>query len=820
VNDVSPLPRRTDSAAEPGACLHCGTPTSSDFCCAGCSAVYALLRSSGLDDYYALRNRLGDAGQPVSATAGDFADFDAATFQALYCRDETGVRRSAEFALSGLHCAACVWLVERLPRLVPAVEEARVDFARSRVRVVWRADEAPLSDVARGLADLGYEPSAPRGAAQDAALRRELRGLLIRLGVAGACAGNVMLVSFALYSGAASGMDPGMRRFFELGSLALSLPALVAGSVFFRGAWASLRARTVHMDLPIAIGIAVGFGWGAWGILTGFHAAYFDSITTLIFLLLIGRYLQRRHQLGAAEAAELLHSVTPAWTRLARGSGAERSFERVAAETVVIGDVVEVRSGEVVPIDGVVVSGTSAVDMSLLSGESEPVEVTAGSPLQAGCVNRGASLQVRAECTRDASRIAVFLRAAERSLLERTPLTTTADRVARVFTLFVLSAAVTTIAYWWTSGSARALENGLALLIVSCPCALAMATPLALDVATRQAARAKIIFFRGQALEQLAVPSVVVLDKTGTLTEGCLGLTRWDGDVGLEDAVRALEAVSEHPVARALRPLPERDAVAVDRPREEMGQGVLGSYSGKTLVVGSERFVLGHLKQGATSPNWRREGPHGASPLFVVWGGELRAIAWLVDRLRPNVAAALGRLRELGHELVVLSGDHPDVVRTVADELTVQYGQGPLFFQVEGGTPPDGKSEFVARLRAAGRAVIMVGDGVNDAGALASANVGVAVRGAAEASRLSADVFLAAGGVGDLAQLMTGARRCLRTIQRGMAFSLVYNAIGIGLAVAGRLNPLIAAVLMPLSSLTVVTHAYRSTMFTSRSSQP
>lgn len=838
---VAPPARSTLAAAWTAtpavACDHCQSEVPAalraangpSFCCAGCRGAYELLHAAGLDDYYGYRARTGGESTRVAPPSGDLAELDAPGYAELYCRRTPEGLAASDLALSGLHCAACVWLLERLPRVAPGVAQARVDFARSSLEVEWDPARTSLSAIARAVARLGYTPSPPRGRAGEQARRAELRGLLIRIGIAGAIAGNVMLMAFALYSGqwgsrVGGAMDAETRRFFEWGSLLASLPSLAAGSLFFRGAWAALRTRTAHMDLPIALGIAAAFGSGAYHTISGSGQSYFDTITVLIFLLLVGRYLQRKHQLAEASAAELIHSVMPAFSRVITDVDGEPRAERVAAESVQVGAVVEVLSGEVVPVDGTVVRGESRLDLSLMTGESMPATVRIGSAAPAGATNLGAPLWLRAERAGHETRVAQLLGAVERATLVRTPIATEANRIAGVFTWTVLATAVLTAALWWTRGPSAALDHALALLIVACPCALAMATPLALSAAAAAAARAHLLFFDMRAVEALARPATVLLDKTGTLTEGRLTLRVVYGDPSAWRIAAAAEAGSSHPVARALEQyVAELDPEPGPAPmpvllEETAGCGVRADHQGEPLLVGSERFVLAHATLDAEARACLRELPRGASPLYVALAGRVVAIGGITDPIRAGVAPALLALRAAGHRLSLVSGDHPDVVRAVADDLAEQCGDPALFDDVAGGVTPEGKLARVTALqRAAGeprvRGVIMVGDGVNDAGALAAADVGIAVRGASEASRLAADVFLGAGGVTDLLRLTTGSRRVLRTIRRGMLFSLAYNVVGIGLAVTGLLSPLGAAILMPLSSLTVVSNAYRSRSF-------
>ncbi|HXS19434.1 MAG TPA: heavy metal translocating P-type ATPase metal-binding domain-containing protein, partial [Polyangiaceae bacterium] len=545
-------------------CTHCGAPVppvrfaahqAEQFCCAGCDTVYHVLQGSGLSEYYAYRERLGEPSRPVLvAQDTNFAEFDAASYQQLYCRTAADGRCATSFLLEGVHCAACVWLVERVGRLEPAVIEARLDIAQARVDVTFDPTRAKLSGVARALARLGYTPRPFRAREAQAARQRELRGLLLRMGVAGACAGNVMLMAFALYSGEfgfeeAGTMDHATRRFFELGSLVVSLPSLWAGGLFFRGAWGALRTRSPHMDLPIAIGILGAFSWGTYGALTGLGHLYFDSITALVFLLLVGRYIQRRHQMAFSEAAELVHAVLPSTALRVDLDGSEREVSR---DEIAPGIRVLVRPGMLIPVDGVIMSGTSHLDKSLLSGESRPVPVTEGDLVEAGAVNQEQTLVVEATAHGTQARVAKLMHEVERALSTKTPLTGQADRIAGVFTLCVLGLALLVGALWWSRGPEHAVEQALSVLIVACPCALGMATPLSLSAAVRKAARVRQLIFAPEALERLGRPCELVFDKTGTLTWGQLRVLGYDGEPSILGAVKAIEYQARHPVARAL----------------------------------------------------------------------------------------------------------------------------------------------------------------------------------------------------------------------------------------------------------------------------
>lgn len=824
----------TGAHASLATCSHCGLPVpgalfvaeaSENFCCAGCATVYGILTSSGLTEYYSFRERLGEKGRHIAAIDLETSEFDSPAFKSLYCQELDNGTLRTELVLEGIHCAACVWLVERVARLEPAVHSARCDMSRSVVEIAWDPRQAPLSQVARALSRMGYRARPSRGQEAQKSRKRELRALLVRIGVAGATAGNVMLMAFALYSGAvgldeAGTMAPETSRFFARASLLVSLPALWAGSLFFRGAWASLRTRTAHMDLPITIGILVAFVWGATNAISGHGEIYFDTITALIFFLLIGRYITRRQQMVVSDAAELFHAVVPGMATLVDANG-ERLL--VAAADLAPNSQVWVCSGEVIPVDGVIVEGKSALDKSLLSGESRPITVQVGDVVEAGALNLGAPLTIEVKSSGSQTRVAALMSQVETALSTRTPLVHLADRLAGVFTIAVIVIALGVGLFFSRFSVETGVERALALLIVACPCALGLATPLSLSVAVRRAARAKQLIFSPAVLEQLAQKTELILDKTGTLTEGRLEVLAMAGDESLLPIVQIMERDARHPVGRAIVEFAKKrgaspyNFASVHSIQETLGAGLEGRYGQHQIRVGSVAYVTEKARLSEEMSAVLNNEPDSRSPVLVGVDEQVRALFWVGDRLRNDALSSLLRLRAEGHRLHLLSGDHPTTVDAMARNLTAQSGLHQLFDFAQGGVSPEEKLRYVRDLQNSPaqkrRPVVMVGDGINDAGALAQAEVGIAVQGAAEASRLTADVYLSRPGVLEVVRLFTGSRRTLSTIRRGIAFSLLYNGLAMLGAALGLLGPLGAAILMPLSSLTVVTNAFKSRTF-------
>jgi Cu2+-exporting ATPase len=805
---LSPVPPRA-TALGAGLCAHCGSalPGSpildSDghgFCCVGCSAVFAAIQGAGLGAFYAGRDVAQTRALPGRPTGSRFADLDEPEIvERAFARPDG--TRSADLTLEGLHCAACVWLVESLPRVVPGVLEARLDFARSLLTIRWDSRKTTLGAAARELDRWGYTPHPAR--ASEGTVGTD-RALLMRLGVAGAVAGNVMLMALALYSGAGSRGDTDYATFFRYGSLALSLPAVFySAQPFLRGAWGSIRARIPSMDLPIAIGIVVGFASGAVNTLRGEGEIYFDTISTLIFLLLVGRWLGQKQQRRAATATDFAQALAPATARCLNGT--ERREMR--ADTVASGTLVEILPGERIPVDGRIERGESLLDTRLLTGESNPSEVKPGDRVYAGTDNLAAPLVVRTERAGSSTRVADLVRAMEAAQRERAPIVRVADRLSAVFVVVVLGLAALTLALWWSVDPALALDHTVALLVVTCPCALGMATPLAVSVALARAARRGILVKNGEVLEALARPADLVFDKSGTLTAGRPELLEWSGSTELSARVSAAEDGADHPLARAFRRAFGTPAAKAEASSRLPGAGVRARVEGHDLLIGTPELLrsAGIPVAPETDAAVCRHAEQASTPVLVAEDGRVAGVAAFGDALRPDTLGTLHELAGLSRSIDVLSGDHPAVVSRVCQSLPIRAFRG-------GVSPEQKLAEVKARLTR-GERVVMVGDGVNDAAAMSAATVGFAVHGGAEASLLAASVFATEPGVRPVLETIRGARLTLRAIHRGLAFSLAYNAIGVALAMSGMLGPLLAAVMMPLSSLTVLTSALRSRAF-------
>ena len=803
-------------------CAHCGLPvgrrpawTLADepCCCTGCAVVRDALAATGLGATYdrlrTLTPAARPAGRPVAPEALALAALDRPAFAETATRPAEG-GRAVDLYVDGVHCAACVWLVERLPHEMAGVAAARLDLPRARLTLTYDPARVRLSDVGRWLARFGYavRPSRPEPGQASAAER----ALLVRVGVAWALAANLMLVAFALYSGLDADPSDPLARAARWISLGLAVPAVTyGGAPFFRRAWASAQAawrarsvRHLHLDTPIALGIAVGTAQSAWATVTGRGDVWFDSVAVLIAALLTARWLQLRSRRRAGDASDRLLALVP---RVARRVTPDGTVEVVELDAVVRGDTVEVPPGEVLPVDGVVTDGASRLDAATLTGEARPEPVAAGDPVYAGTTNLTTPLRVRATAVGEATRVGRLLAWVERGEGRRAPVVLWADRIGGGFVVAVLTLAAATAVLWAWLDPAQMPAHVTALLVITCPCALGMATPLALAVASGRAARSGIYLKAEASVQRLTEVDTVVLDKTGTLTEGRMELAEWLGSEAALDLAATLDAHATHPVARALVAARGVSAAPVSDVEAVAGAGIEGTVGASRVAVGRPDWLAGQT--GPLPDAWRSAledwAAAGLTPVAVAVDDAPAAVLAVGDRLRPDAAALVERLQAEGRDVQILSGDAPATVAAVARTLGVRSARG--------GVSPEAKREAVAALQAEGRVVLMVGDGVNDAAALRQADVGAAVGGGTTAALVAADLFLTRRGVAPLVDTLAGAGQAMQTVRRLLALSLAYNMLGAAAAVAGLVTPLVAAAAMPVSSLAVVGLALAQSSF-------
>jgi heavy metal translocating P-type ATPase len=712
--------------------------------------------------------------------------------------------------LDGLRCAGCVARVERALREAPGVIEAAANYTTHRALVRFDPDATTPAQLVAAVDALGYAATPFDPGSLDGDARRGAREALTRLLVAAFLAGNVMLVSAALYIGAYQHLDAATRVGLRWLAIGLSLPAVTWCALpFWRGALAGLRRREITMDVPIVLGIATAFSVSIAGTLAEASHLYMDSAAMIVFLILLGRTLERGARARAASAVDRLAALTP-HTALRR---TPTGFETVPATSLAAGDRVVVAAGERVPADGHVLAGASEVDESMLTGESRPVLRGPGDAVTGGTHNTLAEFEVEIDADVRSGTLARLAALLERAQTERPQVQRTADRIAAVFAPSVVALALLTATAWLITGAAvlDAALAAAAVLIVACPCALGLATPAAVTAAVGRAASLGILVKSGEALERCASVDAALLDKTGTITDGGLAVESVAPAAGLEPdqvlevAARA-EGASTHPVAVALRrAAAERglDATATLSRQTLPGRGVIAGEGESALRVGS----LSHLEEAGLRPAPElaeaadKLGERGLSLAWVAEGSRVIGAIALSDPPRADARDAVARLARLGLSVALVSGDHAPAVSLAARRSGIADASAAV--------TPEGKVERVRALRARGARIIVAGDGINDAAALSAADVGVAMARGSGATLHAADVVIRAPRLGALADCIELSRATLRRIRENLGFALAYNAIAVPLAMLGVLAPLHAAVAMSLSSLVVTANAVR-----------
>ena len=796
-------------------CFHCGEPIprglvlhasvagrDEPVCCHGCKAVAEFITGAGLGDYYRYRDtassRADEAPRPDRWSA-----YDRPELVERLTRAEPGGARSITVLLEGLRCAACSWLADKALSLQSGVLDVSVNPATARARLVWDPDTVRLGDLLRVLEHVGLRPHPLAGEPSEQVALLERRSALKRLAVAGFGSMQVMMFAVPLYFGEATGMDATMREYMRLVSMLVSIPvALYSGWPFYQGAWIALRSRSVSMDVPVSIGIVLAFIASVWHALTGQGEVYFDSVTMFVFFLSLGRYVEMIARHRAGSVADALARLAPLTARRVR----DGVTEDVQAVELGVGDELLVRSGEVFAADGAVLEGDGRVDESMLTGESQATPKAPGALVHQGTLNLATPLRVRVTAVAGNTVLAGIVALLERAQAERPRLARAADRAAAWFLSRILVGAALVFAVWWFIDPARAFPATLSVLVVTCPCALSLATPTALAAATAALARRGVLVAHTDAIETLSKATHVLWDKTGTLTKGLVRIedVRTFGSTTADQALAwaaALEQLSEHPIARAFT----ASGKATGRAAEvevHAGRGVEGSIAGHRLRIGSRSFaneLARTVGAGATVP----ETDDGSADSWVYLGDAsgLLAAFRLTDPLRPEARDCVTGLAALGLPSEIVSGDQPGAVARIAERCGIAREAARL--------TPQGKLARLKELQGTGAVVVAVGDGINDAPLLRGADVAVAMGRGSALAQTSADLILVRESLDDLPHTVKLARRTQRVIRQNLSWAVTYNLAALPLAALGFVPPWLAAIGMSLSSIVVVLNAMR-----------
>ena len=801
-------------------CFHCGLPIPKNsqykvsiqgadrgMCCPGCQAVSTAIVDAGMEDYYQYRTEPAGQGREL---VPDFLqqtlayDLDAVQDSFVRHRDsENGKRREADLILEGITCAACIWLNERHIASLDGVTSVAVNYSTHRARIEWDNEKIKLSHILEAITRIGYLAHPYDPSRQQQLLEDERKQQLRRLGLAGVLGMQVMMIAVALYLGDHFGMEAQFEKFFHWISLGLTLPVMLySAQPFFRTAIRDLKHGQAGMDVPVSIGISVAFAGSIWSTFNGHGEVYYDSVVMFVFFLLTGRYFELVARKKSSESADaLVHGVPAVAMRIN-----EAGESLVTVAELKVGDIVRVKPGETFPADGTVIEGCSSVDESLLTGESIPVPVALNGSVIGGAINVESPLQVKVERVGQDTVLSGVLRLLERAQTEKPRITKLADKTAAWFVLVVLVLAGSVATYWWSDGVATWLPITIAILVVTCPCALSLATPTAVTAATSRLTSQGLLTTRGHALETLAKASHFVFDKTGTLTEGKLELitTKRLSAASEEQCIKwasALEVSSEHPIAKALRKINEHNDVVAEKVINKPGAGLMGKIDGHTFFIGTPNYITKETGLSVAEKELQTLREEGHTVVVLADDTQCHALFALGDKLRNDATQLISQLKKSGHKVLLLSGDHSQTVQRVAEQVGIGHWQSDCL--------PEDKLSFVKDLQNRGSIVAMVGDGINDAPVLAAAQVSIAMASGTQLAAASADMLLLSNELSAISEGRNTAQRMLSIIRQNLTWAIAYNVIALPAAVMGYVAPWMAAIGMSASSLIVVGNALR-----------
>ncbi|SFR40851.1 Cu2+-exporting ATPase [Marinobacter gudaonensis] len=789
-------------------CFHCGEPADGEppitleldgstrhFCCQGCKAVCLTIHQEGLTGFYDIRTR--NAVTPKTLTTAEvnrLRELDHPLVQESFVSPVKG-GQEAQLLIGGITCAACIWLLENHMAQQPGVVSFSVNHTTQRARLVWAPDQARLSDLLIAIQQLGYSARPYQADEAEQTLKAEQRSMLIRVAVAGIGSFQSMMLAFPLYFELVNDLSPGFVSFFRWFSLLVATPVVFySARPFFRNAKRDILSRHLTMDVPVAIAIGLAYLASAWVTVVGGDEVYFESVCMFTFFLLLGRYIELQARYRAGLTGNALAGFQPSVATLVTGD----STDVVPAHNVRPGDVIRVRPGETLPVDGQILSGHSTLNEAALTGEYLPETRHPGDRVHAGSINGEHPLDIRVEQAGAQTRLSGILRILDRVQSEKPRIARMADRMAGKFVGRVLILAPVVWIGWWWAGADNAFDITLSVLVVTCPCALSLATPTAITSATVRLRRLGFLPTRGHTLESMNSIDTVVFDKTGTLTRGELTLvaTRITGSLDEKTCLAlaaGLEAHSEHPIAKVFR---HRRAASVENVENHLGGGLSGLFGDTEVFIGHQGFVAERVS--APAPEIVQQ---QGMTVWLASNREWLACFTLDDQPRDDARAAIETLQAAGIRTLLLSGDRSGHVALIAERLGIDEAIGQA--------SPEDKLSVLERLKAEGRQIMMVGDGLNDLPSMAGAGISVAMGSASDLTQLKADAVLLNGQLLQLVEALQTSRQTRAIIRQNLWWALGYNVCALPLAAAGMVPPWLAAIGMSLSSLVVVLNALR-----------
>ena len=819
------MPKSTEAELSPPksvsaerSCYHCGLPVPPDshfhvviggverpMCCPGCEAVAQTIINIGMESYYQHRTAVEPGAQSAADLVPEYlqelSDWDNPSLQQPYVHATENEHKEVTLMVNGITCAACVWLVERHLNSQPGVDACQLNLGSHRARLVWDPAVTSLSKILNAIAQVGYKAEPYNPLRQEDQIKKENRQAMMRLGMAGLGTMQVMMYTTGLYLGAFDGIDPIYGTFLRWVSGIVCTPVFFYSAwPFYVNAWRALRARHLNMDVSVSLALIIAFVSSWWSTWTHGPEVYFDSVSMLTFFLLIGRFFEMkvRHK-SQQTSIRLSHSNI----QTARKLDDNNQVTLIPAQQLQVGDRVLVKAGETIPGDGRIIEGASSVDESMLTGEYLPLSKKPDDPVTGGTLNVDQPLTVEITCDQKESTLSTLRRLLDRAESEKPSTTLLADRIARHFVAAVLVIAAVVFGYWQIHAPQNAFWILLSVLVVTCPCALSLATPTAITAATAALANNGFLATRSHTIESLRSVTDVVFDKTGTLTEGRFTLTEVitlaNEDLSSVKALAAtLEKVSEHPIARAFHQLDT--ARDVSNIRIVPNEGIEGNWQNHRLRLGKPGFAAADAASIPAVPD--------RSGQWILLAQDATPLAWfrIEDRIRPDAKRLVEQLTQDGKRCHILSGDASGHAREVAHQLGIKL--------VHDNATPEGKLDYLRKLQQEGRRVLMLGDGLNDAPVLAGADVSVAMAAGSDLAKVAADGVLLGQSLMPVAYVLRLVRLTYRIMKQNLAWAVIYNVLALPVAAAGLVPPWASALGMSASSLIVVVNALRINRYT------
>ena len=781
-----------------------------NFCCGGCQSVYHILKSENLDSFY---EKLGNKTikAPLQVSNDDLSKFDSENFLNSYTTITKDGFVQIDLILEGIHCAACVWLNEKVLYDTKGVVEANINFTTNKARVVFNSDILKLSDIIKKIRSIGYNAYAYDSSIADKEASKAKQDYFVRMMVAVVCTMNIMMLSVAKYTGFFTGMSIEVKNMIHLAEFILATPVLFfSGFVFYKGAYFGLKNRIVNMDLLVSSGATMTYVYSLFVLFGAKGESYFDSVAMIITFVLVGKYLEVIGKKSAIDTLDKIKSTLPLEAIVVK----DGKKETKALNLVQVGDLIELKIGEKVPVDGKIISGNASFDESSLTGESIPVYKKTGDNIFSGTVILDSTILFEVVKDFKNSTFSSIVTLLEDSLNSKPKIQTLANKISRRFSLIILSIAFITFLVWYYFGLdlgfyfegvnqfERSFITAISVVVIACPCALALATPMASLVGISELAKKSLLFKEAKFIETIANATTVVFDKTGTLTKGELEVSFvefFNKDERSMNLLYSLLDSSNHPVSLAVKRYIKENFEVSNLILEDVknieAKGLSARYENIEILGGNEAL----LKEFDVKINIHLNSKF-TQYLFCI-DKKIVANFELKDELKDDAKELIEYLKEQNIESIMLTGDNNFVASSIAKELEISNYKANL-------TPKD-KADFIKDLKNSGKTVVMVGDGVNDSVALASSDVAIAMGNSADVSMMVSDVVMLNSKLKSLKDAFIISKKTYKHIKQNLAFSLIYNTITIPIAAAGFIIPLFAALSMSLSSLVVVLNSLR-----------